>query len=147
MTPIAAFAPMDKPESAGVEVFCAACEVLEEGGREVSEVDSEVVVVAMSLVWVVELDEDVEAMRSVLSCTIRTPNALIPCGDVNPTRLLDVLLSSESVTKTDDVFAGFQVQNSVDQSPLTSVDAQERVIPPSIGQQVTVVMLFTPSVS
>ena len=101
------------------------------------------------LVWVEELDEDVEVIRSLLSYTIRTPNALIPSGDVNGTRLLDVLLSLESVANTAVGLpgSGSQVQNSVDQISFLIVGAHERVMSPEVGQQVTVVMLLTPNVS
>lgn len=102
-TPIAAFAPVDNSELAGVEELGGTCELFGFGGEEGFEVGGK------SVTPVVE-DEDVEVVISVLSYTIRTPYAFIPAGAVNETTLLDVLLSLESVTNTAVGFAGLQVQ-------------------------------------
>lgn len=94
-----------------------------------------------------EVEEEVEEMRSVLSCTIRTPYALNPPGDVNVAAVVEVTPLLDAVTSIVVREGAIQVQNKVDQTFDSPGPAQERVISPCTGQHVTVVIEETPVVS
>ena len=118
---------------------------LEVGGEDVVEEGAEVVVA----VFDAGLLEEVEEERSLLSYTIRIPSAFSPPGLVKVATLVLVTPFLLNVTANSVDEGAIQIQKSVDQTSFNvkGLRTQDNVTSLRTGQQVTVVMLFTPVVS